>query len=160
MKNKSKTSKVFLLWALLSVYTAVLIFRFSAQNGEASGALSQGIVTNLLQSFVSAENLDNAERILRKLAHFGIYLFFGLSLFYSSYYYKNCRNKQEAGEFSFCTAFMYAVSDEFHQLFVPDRNCSTTDIMIDSFGALFGIGIAILILKLIAKINKKSKLVP
>lgn len=160
MKNKTRTPKVFLLWALLSVLCAALIFRFSAQSGEISGAISEGIVTKLLQSFVSAENLDTAERILRKLAHFGIYLFLGLCLFYSSYYYKNRRNKQEAGEFSFCTAFMYAVSDEFHQLFVPDRNCSTTDIMIDSFGALCGIGIAILMLRIIEKLNKKSKLVP
>jgi VanZ family protein len=36
----------------------------------------------------------------------------------------------------FCVA--YAVSDEFHQLFVPGRNGSPIDVLIDSCGSIIG----------------------
>jgi hypothetical protein len=34
-------------------------------------------------------------------------------------------------------AFMYGISDEFHQLFVPGRSCNFPDAMVDSCGILF-----------------------
>lgn len=36
-------------------------------------------------------------------------------------------------------SLIYAASDEFHQLFVPNRNGSFSDFLIDSFGILFSI---------------------
>lgn len=36
---------------------------------------------------------------------------------------------------------LYAVTDEFHQLFVPGRSASTRDILIDSLAALCGVAI-------------------
>ena len=36
-------------------------------------------------------------------------------------------------------ATAYAVTDEFHQLFVPGRSGQMTDVMIDSGGALVGL---------------------
>ena len=38
-------------------------------------------------------------------------------------------------------ACLYAVSDEFHQAFVPGRNSSPYDVMIDMLGAMLGVGI-------------------
>jgi len=35
--------------------------------------------------------------------------------------------------------FAYAVSDEFHQYFVPGRGPRWGDVMLDSFGAALGI---------------------
>ena len=40
----------------------------------------------------------------------------------------------------FC--FLYGVSDEFHQSFVPGRHPAVTDVMIDSFGAMAGLILA------------------
>lgn len=37
--------------------------------------------------------------------------------------------------------FFYATTDEFHQYFVPGRNSSPYDVMIDTIGAVFGAGI-------------------
>jgi len=34
--------------------------------------------------------------------------------------------------------FLYAISDEFHQSFVPGRNMAVLDICFDSSGVLFG----------------------
>jgi VanZ family protein len=36
-------------------------------------------------------------------------------------------------------AVIYAISDEFHQTFVPGRNGTAVDVLIDSIGALFAI---------------------
>ena len=39
---------------------------------------------------------------------------------------------------------LYAISDEVHQLFVPDRGGEVKDIIIDSVGATVGIGVYLL----------------
>jgi VanZ family protein len=40
----------------------------------------------------------------------------------------------------------YAVTDEIHQFFVPERACAVTDMLIDSAGVAAGAMILILIL--------------
>ncbi len=49
----------------------------------------------------------------------------------------SCSLAVAALSWAFC--IFYAVSDEFHQLFVPGRACLFTDVCIDSAGALLGI---------------------
>lgn len=44
-------------------------------------------------------------------------------------------------------AIFYALSDEFHQMFVPGRHASMGDIFLDSFGILIASAIYILTLK-------------
>ena len=39
----------------------------------------------------------------------------------------------------FIFASIYGVFDEFHQYFIPGRDCSGLDMIADSFGSLFGI---------------------
>lgn len=50
-------------------------------------------------------------------------------------------------------AVLYGISDEIHQLFVPGRSCSFSDILIDLIGILF----ASLIYLLSLKLNKDLK---
>ncbi|MFC1646422.1 VanZ family protein [Candidatus Omnitrophota bacterium] len=44
---------------------------------------------------------------------------------------------------SLLLAILYAVSDEFHQMFVPGRFASLSDLLCDGIGAIIGIRIAI-----------------
>jgi VanZ family protein len=46
---------------------------------------------------------------------------------------------------AFCITALFAVSDEFHQSFVPSRTASPRDVMIDCFGALFAIGLCVIL---------------
>ena len=48
---------------------------------------------------------------------------------------------------TFAAAFVYALSDEFHQLFVPGRQAALTDVAIDTAGIL----LALYLLRLPAK---------
>jgi len=43
--------------------------------------------------------------------------------------------------FSLGICVLYAVSDEVHQLFVPGRGRQVRDVLIDSAGAIVGIGL-------------------
>lgn len=45
----------------------------------------------------------------------------------------------------------YAASDEIHQLFVPGRACMPLDVLIDSSGALAGVAIFALVVKLLIR---------
>ena len=64
-----------------------------------------------------------------------------------------CYNKEYY--LSIIVCIIYAISDEIHQIFVPDRSCQVYDMMIDSLGSIVGI---LLIDKFIKfKQNKKIK---
>ena len=49
----------------------------------------------------------------------------------------------------------YAFCDEFHQLFVKGRDARFRDVFIDSCGALVGVLLTVLVLKLIACMRRK-----
>ena len=53
-------------------------------------------------------------------------------------------------------SFLYACTDELHQIFVPGRSAQFRDILIDTLGASFGATITYLTIKLFAKIKTCS----
>lgn len=59
---------------------------------------------------------------------------------------------------SILLSFLYACTDEIHQIFVPGRSAQFRDVLIDTLGASFGTLIAYLIVKLITKIKEHSKI--
>ena len=61
------------------------------------------------------------------------------------------RNTKRRGLFAWLLAILYAVSDEYHQYFVPGRQASVWDVLIyDNLGAAIGM----LIATIISKVNK------
>jgi len=126
---------------------AALIFWFSAQPAQESDYLSRGltsILSDLLAGLMGDVPLDlgTANNFLRKCAHFLVYFVLGFLV-------KNgFRATGYSARKGFVTALaacvVYAVSDELHQLFVPGRGAQVTDVMLDSLGALAGIGLYML----------------
>jgi len=47
------------------------------------------------------------------------------------------------GSFLFC--ILYALSDEFHQVFVPGRDPKLSDVLVDSAGTGLGIGLYVMV---------------
>ena len=72
---------------------------------------------------------------IRKCAHFSLYLCLG-ALVSLTAGRRKVLSIGSAGTMIFC--FLYAVSDEIHQHFVPGRSCEFRDVMIDTSGALTG----------------------
>ena len=56
---------------------------------------------------------------------------------------------------SLVIGIVYASSDEIHQRFVSGRSGQITDVMIDSFGVLFGILIVMLVMECTRRILSK-----
>ena len=111
---------------LMLLVTFFIIFNFSAQNGEESGILSNKVTTIFINEFPYTKNLsletrqkliDHAEPIVRKLAHFSIYTVVGMCIMaFMCTFPLKLRTRLGT---SLLVGFIYAVSDEFHQSFVP-----------------------------------------
>lgn len=125
-----------------------LIFYMSQQNGADSSDVSNDILLKIADIcrmfFGSSFKPDDLEWFmtnlmlpLRKSAHFLEYLILGILSFVCAEDFKLSNGKRMAVCFVFCV--LYALTDEFHQTFIPGRSGNLTDVMIDSMGSLLGI---------------------
>ena len=134
---------------------ASLIFALSAQPATVSQHSSNHFIERgaelILHRELSSEEKQNYNDkysfIVRKSAHFSLYLILGIllfllmdDLFKETIDESHPRPKSLKGPaIAFVTAVLYSLSDEFHQNFVTGRSCELRDILIDSAGATLGI---------------------
>ena len=135
-----------IFWTLTGII-ACAIFLFSHQSGAESSEISGGI-TEYLSQILKINDPEMLGRIVRKGAHFTEYLCLGASLFSAISCTWDFIFKAVVAHLG---ATVYALSDEVHQYFVPERVCALTDVMIDASGALVGVIIAWLIFYIIKK---------
>ena len=162
MNTKINILRAIIIILLILVF--MMIFNFSSQNGEKSGSLSRevtNIVTKDIKSIQELEEnkkeevLSEIEHIIRKIAHFSIYTLVGILMMSLMNTYDLEQIKRVG--ISFGVGVLYAISDEIHQSFTPDRTPLVSDVCIDSCGVIVGIIIVIILLKLVQKI-KNDKL--
>ena len=131
----------------------ILIFGFSQDNGNSSSSKSDevaNITINVISDITGKElNMDMCTFIIRKIAHFTEYMIFGLLVINVIKDYKIIDTKVLIISILLC--FIYACSDEIHQLFVSERTGRITDVLIDTAGSFVGVFIYY-------KIYKKRKL--
>ena len=137
-----------------------IIFGFSNQNGEESGTISRKITEAITKNIKSIQNLEitqkdkvlsKIEHIVRKLAHFSLYTSVGFLTMSLMLTYRFI-NKQRI-ILSLCIGITYAITDEIHQMYVPNRGPSFGDVLIDTTGVIFGITIVIIGIKVLKKIK-------
>ena len=90
--------------------------------------------------------ISSFQFIARKSAHFLIYVVLGNLLAVISY--KRLKFSVRP-LIAAAICLIYAASDEFHQYFVPGRSCELRDMCIDFSGAVTGILLLLLIIRLI-----------
>lgn len=128
----------------LVILCMALIFIFSSDTSDTSTKKSDGVIIKSCE-FVLRRKLTDKEKekyidkyvfIVRKGAHFSIYLILGLLImsYFKEIYLINTKGLLIA----FLICFLYACSDEIHQLFVPGRSGEFRDVLIDSTGGLIG----------------------
>lgn len=120
---------------LLFVSWLILIYLLSAETGNQSGSLSNGIllsIAKLLKISDTKAFVDTFGFFIRKLAHFSEYFILYI-LTYECFKEYNCP-KLIVVSVLFCV--LYASFDEFHQLFVDGRCGQLSDVMIDSSGSI------------------------
>lgn len=145
--TRSKIYRIFSIIALLSVMG--LIFFLSAQNGEESSQTSGFIIELLILIFKG----DIAHEVLRTFAHFFEYAVLGF-LMYNVFYSFNVKF---AFLISIALSFVYALSDEIHQIFVPERAFQISDLTVDLGGIILGTTVIFLLFTIVTKISLKKK---
>jgi len=122
---------------MLTLASAAAIVRFSGQDGSQSDALSKSLaawVLPLLPMDGTAKNLALLNRMLRKLAHFGLYFLLGLGLAGVV----GRRKRVPPALVVIVLGGLFALSDEFHQSFSPGRSPSGWDVALDTCGVAAG----------------------
>jgi VanZ family protein len=98
-----------------------------------------------LSSITDLKTSLKEDFILRKIAHIVEY-FILTFLLYRAFKGSFKMNVSRLFIYPAAVSFLYAVSDEFHQSFVPGRNCAMQDVLIDALG-IFGFYIIIKIFR-------------
>lgn len=149
--EKEKRLRRRYLYGAATVAVMVLIFWFSHQPGEASSDISNGFLAWLMSGkvpFVSwfLETTKLFEWLpIRKCAHAAIYFVLGFLAAQTVATWELQTIPQMLS--SWGTAVFYACTDEWHQAFIPGRECAFTDVLIDASGAFVGVLLVLILLK-------------
>lgn len=145
MKTKNYINILFIIvWMLV-------IFNFSNQQGTSSSGLSdritikiaQIITQNKLTEDEKEQIIDKYSFIIRKTAHFIAYFILGfLTIILTTDLYSY---NKKTFLFTLLFNFLYASTDEIHQLFINGRNGSFLDVLLDTTGALTAISLVFLL---------------
>lgn len=137
------TKQKIISWAAVIFWMSIIFF-LSHQPGSQSSELSLTFVEPLIEAVekISPEAgvyIEEFHTYVRKSAHFIAYLILGILSV-------NALKASGVQRFrkifiAFVICLLFAASDEFHQLFIDGRSGEMRDVLIDSAGALVGIGI-------------------
>lgn len=131
-----------------------LIFVLSNDTAEESSKKSDGLIVRCVQDIIKRDlSTKEKEKVLkylvkpvRKGAHFFLYFVLGILIInlFKSFELFNYKTILLA----ILLCFLYACSDEIHQLFIKGRSCEVRDILIDTIGSLSGISVYYLFSKI------------
>ena len=136
-----------------------MVLIFSASGDKSSGQRSSRIIGPIVRWFVpniSEPNLNTIVHVVRKTAHVTEYAVLAMLLFRA---FRNSRSRRcdeadtsqrthmaapclfpwRTAALAFAITVLYAITDEFHQTFVPSRQGQIQDVLIDCCGAAAGL---------------------
>lgn len=174
MGERKRNFKIALLRNLAGVLAIVwmcVIFAFSAQEEEESGAVSETFTYHVVSSTNFFFHLDmDDERVrevadaiegfVRKVAHMTEYGILSVLLYiWIGQWPMSFLRKWGT---AFGAATVYAATDEIHQLFVAGRAGRFTDVCIDAAGAALGIFVFVFLVRIVrlvraAKMHRQEK---
>lgn len=156
-----KSRRGFLRWFLtcLTLFWMVFIFMMSSAGKDESNSQSGAVCEFICEHFVEGyEEMAPEEQIqiqqkisfpVRKCAHLSEYAVLGaLMTLTAASWRREGEETMRTGETPggtvrilpvLAAGFLYAVSDEIHQIFVPGRSGEPRDVLIDTSGVLIGI---------------------
>ena len=165
LNSEAKMKKIVrYITIILIIINCVAIYNFSSEKSEQSNKTSGNLINVIIEINPKTKNLNIQEKEeikekltkpIRKLAHFTIYASLGTWLYLCAGTFKGDNKKKML--ISLILAFIYACTDEFHQLFIPGRSGQFTDICVDTCGALLGILLISCISKWVKNIKIKKE---
>lgn len=132
-----------ILWSIVLVLWMIIIFIFSNQTGTESKTTSNQFSDKIVEDVAVIMNknisdhekeriLDDASLLVRKTAHFTLYFILGIFAYYTFTTY----GIKKTILYSILFCFIYACSDEIHQLFLSGRDGNIFDVFVDSMGSI------------------------
>ncbi len=153
------------IFLILTIAWMIVIFMFSNSPGDESGQTSREVGRLFCRIFVSGFEemaFDEQEELallldhpIRKLAHFTEYMILG-ALLAGIPTFKVKADYWKRGLIIWGIACLYAISDEVHQLFVPGRDGAVKDVLLDSSGALVGVLIGLVVVRICVRMKNKA----
>ena len=156
-----KSRRGILRWFLtcLTLFWMVFIFMMSSAGKDESNSQSGAVCEFICEHFVEGyeemapeEQIQMQQKIsfpVRKCAHLSEYAVLGaLMTLTAASWRREGEETMRTGETPggtvrilpvLAAGFLYAVSDEIHQIFVPGRSGEPRDVLIDTSGVLIGI---------------------
>ncbi len=131
-----------LIYTVLLIMLLLVIFLFSNQTANKSQSTSDKVASGIVDIVETVSKnsikkdkrksiIENTRFLVRKTAHFTLYFILGIIVYllFTSYGVK----KIVFYSIMFC--FIYACSDEIHQLFLDGRTAKILDVCIDTCGS-------------------------
>jgi len=151
------------IYIISTIIWMITIFCFSARNGVTSTGDSHYIGMKIGEVFVpgfdqwnSTRQLAFAQKVdfpIRKSAHAMEYALLGFLI--TGSFITNAKERKKQGNkvqehkklylAAWIGSAFYAMTDEFHQLFVPGRSGRVADVLLDSTGAAVGVCLFLII---------------
>ncbi len=126
-------------WAAVGAWMGA-IFTFSTD--AFSAAHTTPVIAPLLSALfphLAQEHVLGIATAARKLGHVGEYFILGALLMRAFPRAHGAAGARGRIHRSIVIAILYAISDEWHQSFVPSRSTSAADVSIDAEGAICGV---------------------
>lgn len=130
---------------------ASFIFFMSSMPGNVSTEQSDVVVKVIHDLGIDANGVfgETISFLVRKAAHFTEYLILYILIYRLVRLYII---EKKARILTILFLFIYASSDEIHQIFVPGRECAFRDVLIDTSGGVLGF----ILLSIINKVKRKG----
>lgn len=150
------------VFSVLLVIWMVVIFLFSNQPANVSKGQSSRVASSIIETvstitkkeFTENEKqtfIENSQFLVRKTAHFSLYFVLNLIAYFALKSY----GVKHSFLYSILFSFIYACTDEIHQLFVAERAGRIFDVFIDTCGA--GVSSFMIYFILLFKNKRKKK---
>lgn len=145
-----KAKKIIL--SILLVFWMGVIFVFSNQPANISEGQSNRVASSVIDTIatITKQEISNDRKkdiiedtrfFVRKTAHFSLYFILNIIAYFTFRAY----GIKYSLAYSILFSFLYACTDEIHQLFISERAGRIFDVFIDTFGALSSSIVIILI---------------
>ena len=131
-----------LIYTVLLIMLLLVIFLFSNQTANKSQSTSDKVASSIVDIVETVTKnsikkdkrksiIENTRFLVRKTAHFTLYFILGIIVYllFTSYGVK------KIVFYSIIFCFIYACSDEIHQLFLDGRTAKILDVCIDTCGS-------------------------
>lgn len=154
-----------LILPTLSILQMCFIFIMSSFGHNSSDAQSNLFVDFIAQNFPHVRHglennlisLSTLIFLVRKTAHFTEYAILGALFYLNVIQLPKLNRYPKKILLPIFFSFLYACTDEIHQIFVPGRSSQFRDILIDTLGASFGCLLIHTLLTLFTKLKSNSK---